>query len=245
MTARTCLVTGASRGLGHAMATALLEAGHRVVGTWCSGVGGLEGLTQRFPETALALQLNQRNAEQVGDVIEATTSRFGPVEVLVNNAAIADERPFEALDDDAWLTMVDTNLLGPVRLARRVIGSMQSARWGRIVNVASIGGQWGGMRQVHYAASKAALINFTRSLAKLYAAEGIVPIALCPGLFATDMTQGELASPAGRAKVAAIPAARLGEGAELGAMLVSLTGPAGDYLAGQTINLNGGMYFQT
>jgi NAD(P)-dependent dehydrogenase (short-subunit alcohol dehydrogenase family) len=245
MTARTCIVTGASRGLGHAVAKALLEAGHRVAGTWCTGPGLLKDLEVEFPESCFPVHLDQRDASDVTNAVAHVTARFGSVEVLINNAAVADERPFEELDDSAWLAMLDTNLLGPVRLVRAVLEPMRNARWGRIVNVSSIGGQWGGLRQVHYAASKAALINFTRSLAKLYAADGIVPIALTPGLFATDMTQNELGSPAGRAKVATIPTGRLGAGSELGAMVVALLGPAGDYVAGQTINLNGGMYFQT
>ncbi len=245
MTARTCLVTGSSRGLGAAVAEELLIAGHRVVGTWCSAPGRLDALAVAYPDTCAAVRMDQRQGASVSEAMAKARERFGDVEVLVNNAAIADERPFEDLDDDGWLTMLDTNLVGPVRLARACVPAMRAARWGRIVNVSSIGGQWGGLRQVHYAASKAALINFTRSLAKLYASDGVVPIALAPGLFETDMIAAELASAAGKAKLAAIPAGRSGRPQELGQLVVSLVGPAGDYLAGQTINANGGMYFQT
>lgn len=245
MIARSCLVTGASRGLGAAIAEELLAAGHRVVGTWCSAPGRVDFLAASYPDTFAAVCMDQRSAPSVNAAISKACGRFGPVAVLVNNAAIAEERPFEDLDDDAWLRMLDTNLVGPVRLVRACLPAMREAKWGRILNVSSIGGQWGGLRQVHYAASKAALINFTRSLAKLYACEGVVPIALAPGLFETDMTAAELASPAGKTKLAAIPAGRSGSPQELGQLVLSLLGPAGDYLAGQTINANGGMYFQT
>ena len=115
--------------------------------------------------------------------------------------------------------------------------------FGRIVNISSIGGQWGGQNQVHYAAAKAALINFTRSMARMYSKDGVTTNAIAPGLVATDMSRAELETEAGRAKLAAIPSGRLGEVAEIGAAVVYLCSGQAGYVTGQTLNLNGGMLF--
>jgi NAD(P)-dependent dehydrogenase (short-subunit alcohol dehydrogenase family) len=161
----------------------------------------------------------------------------------VNNAAMAQEKPFEAITDEDLARMLEVNLCGPFRCAQLALPAMLAKGFGRIVNLSSIGGQWGGMMQVHYAAAKAGLINFTRSLAKLYSGRGITANAIAPGLVATDMSAAELASPAGREKARAIPAQRLGTVAEVGAAAVFLASDAAGYLTGQTLNLNGGMYF--
>ena len=139
--------------------------------------------------------------------------------------------------------MLDVNLLGSVRCARRVLPQQLERGWGRIVNISSIGGQWGGMNQLHYAAAKAAMINFTRSLAKLYSGQGVTANAIAPGLVATDMSAGELDTEAGKAKVAGIPAGRLGTVDEVGATVAFLASDGAAYVTGQTLNLNGGMYF--
>ena len=120
---------------------------------------------------------------------------------------------------------------------------MLARNWGRIVNIVSIGGQWGGFNQVHYAAAKAGLINFTRSLAKIYGGRGITANAVSPGLVATDMTAAELDSAAGRQKVAQIPAGRTGGIEEVAAAVAFLASERASYVLGQTINVNGGQYF--
>jgi acetoacetyl-CoA reductase/3-oxoacyl-[acyl-carrier protein] reductase len=129
-----------------------------------------------------------------------------------------------------------------VRLARAVLPGMLARGFGRIVNVSSVGGQWGGRNQVHYAASKAALINFTRSLSNLYAAKGVTANAIAPGLIATEMSAAELASDAGRAKAARIPLGRLGRVEEVGATAAFLCSDEAGYVSGETFNLNGGMH---
>jgi len=139
--------------------------------------------------------------------------------------------------------MLDVNLVGAVRCARRALPQQLERGWGRIVNISSIGGQWGGMNQLHYAAAKAGMINFTRSLAKLYSGQGITSNAIAPGLVATDMSAAELDSEAGQAKVAGIPAGRLGTVEEVGETVAFLASDGAAYLTGQTLNLNGGMYF--
>ena len=115
--------------------------------------------------------------------------------------------------------------------------------WGRIINISSIGGQWGGFNQVHYAASKAALINFTQSIAKIYSEHEITSNAISPGLIATDMTEAELKTGAGKNKVKGIPCKRLGTVNDVGSAVVYLASDGASYVTGQTLNLNGGMYF--
>lgn len=239
--AKVALVTGGHRGIGAGIARALLDAGHAVAVTYRDR----EAEAARFASQhdCVALRLDQADADSVERAIWACEERLGPVDVLVNNAATAQERPFLELTDEDWERMLSVNLLGPVRLARRVLPTMLERGFGRIVNVSSIGGQWGGRNQLHYAASKAALINFTNSLANLYSSAGVAAFALAPGLIATEMSAGELDTTAGRAKVAGIPAGRLGTVEEAGALVAFLASDASAYLTGQTFNLNGGMLF--
>ena len=130
-------------------------------------------------------------------------------------------------------------------MIQEIIPQMQKNGFGRIINISSIGGQWGGLNQVHYAASKSALINLTRSIAKLYSKDGITSNAIAPGLVATDMSANELSTEAGKAKVASIPSARLGTVEEIGSIVNFLASDASSYITGQTINANGGMYFSS
>ena len=168
---------------------------------------------------------------------------LGSVDILVNNAAMAQEKPFETITDEDWSQMLAVNLQGPFICAQEVLPDMLAQNWGRIVNISSVGGQWGGFNQVHYAAAKAGLINFTRSLAKIYGGRGIVANAVSPGLVATRMAAAELTSEAGRQKVAQIPAGRTGTIDEVAAVVAFLASERASYVLGQTINVNGGQYF--
>jgi len=237
------LVTGASRGIGKAIALALLDKGYRVAVGYNTSRSGAAELEAAF-DNAFAVKLDQRNRKSAKAALAATKKHFGgPVEILVNNAAIADERPMETITDAAWDRMLETNLRGPFILAQESLPAMVKSGWGRIVNIVSIGGQWGGMRQVHYAASKAALINFTQSLARLYSASGITANAVSPGLVATDMAQKELNTKAGKKKAAAIPLGRIAYAREIAAVVAFLASEDASYVTGQTLNVNGGMYF--
>ncbi len=242
---RTALVTGASRGIGAGIARALAAAGHRVAVGYreraeeaaavveaCAAAGG----------RALAVGFDQADGEAVRAAVARVERELGGVDLLVNNAAMADERPFLELTDADWERMLSVNLLGPVRCARAVLPGMLARGYGRIVNVSSVGGQRGGRNQVHYAASKAALINFTRSLSNLYCARGVTANAIAPGLIATEMSAPELATAAGREKVKHIPLGRLGTVEEVGATAAFLCSEEASYISGETFNLNGGMY---
>ena len=243
---RTALVTGASRGIGTGIARALSGAGFHLGVCYARredlAVALADALNAERPGTALAVRLDQADPESVGQAVERVQDAFGFVDTLVNNAGIAQEKPFPELTDADWARMLDVNLVGPVRCVRAVLAPMRERGFGRIVNVSSIGGQWGGRNQLHYAAAKAGLINFTRSLSNLYAGEGITANAIAPGLVATEMSAAELESEAGRQKVAGIPAARLGSAEEVGQAVAFLASRAAGYVTGQTLNLNGGMY---
>ena len=240
---RIVLLTGASRGIGTAIGEQFLKAGYRVALGFCRQHGETERLASLFPE-ALAVRIDVADRVSVRAALAEIERRFGaPVEILVNNGAIAQEKPFLELTDEDWDRMLAVNLRGPFVCAQEALPPMLDRRWGRIVNMVSIGGQWGGMNQVHYAAAKAGLINLTRSLAKLYSGRGITANAVSPGLVETEMTRGELASEAGRAKVMGIPAGRIGSTAEVAAAVRFLCSEEASYITGQTINVNGGMLF--
>ena len=239
MTERLALVTGAGSGIGKATAIALLDAGYLVACGYNANRAGAEAIRHA---NARAVKIDIASRASVKRAIAACQKHFGrTIDIVVNNAALAQEKPFETITDADWDRMLAVNLRGAFIVAQETLSAMQAKKWGRIVNVTSIGGQWGGMRQVHYAAAKAGLINLTHSLAKLYSAHGITANAVSPGLVATDMIRKELKSKAGKQKAAQIPAARIAEPAEIAAGIVYLASDAAAYVTGQTLNINGGM----
>ena len=240
---RIIFVTGASRGIGRGIAQLFLNHGHLVTVGYRGNQEAAESLVQKYPN-AMAVQVDVADRHSIIRAVEATRSHFGrSIEVLVNNGAIAQEKPFLAITDEDWDHMHAVNLRGPFAFSQEVLPGMVEAGWGRIINITSIGGQWGGFNQVHYASAKAGLINFTRSMAKIFSAEGITVNAVAPGLVATDMSANELQTEAGQEKVKAIPARRLGTIAEVAETVLFLSSEGASYITGQTINLNGGMYF--
>ena len=211
MTGKLALVTGAGSGIGKAAAVALLDAGYLVACGYNANRAGAEAIRHA---NARAVKIDIASRASVKRAVAASKKHFGrDFDIVVNNAALAQE----------------------------TLPAMQARKWGRIVNITSIGGQWGGMRQVHYAAAKAGLINLTHSLARLYSADGITANAVSPGLVATDMIRKELKSKSGKQKAAQIPAGRIAEPAEIAAGIVYLASDAAAYVTGQTLNINGGM----
>ena len=243
---RVAFVTGASRGIGAGIARALAAAGVRVALGYHRSRERAEALARELDPTgkaAVAVGLRVERRDEVRAALARIRAELGPVEILVNNAAIAQEKPFLEITDEDWDRMLAVNLRGAFACSQEVLPSMMERRFGRLIHLASIGGQWGGLRQVHYAAAKAGLIGLTRSLARVAAGFGITSNAIAPGLVATDMSAAELASEEGRAKLRGIPAGRLGRVEEVGAAVVYLASDEAAYLTGQTLNLNGGMYF--
>lgn len=239
MANKLALVTGASSGIGKAAAIALLEAGYLVACGYNANRAGAEAIRHA---NARAIKINIASRASVKRAVAASRKHFSrDIDILVNNAALAQEKPFETITDADWDRILAVNLRGAFIVAQETLPAMQAANWGRIINITSIGGQWGGMRQVHYAAAKAGLINLTHSLARLYSGHGITANAISPGLVATGMIKKELKSKSGRRKAAQIPAGRIAEPEEVAAGIVYLASEAAAYITGQTLNINGGM----
>jgi acetoacetyl-CoA reductase/3-oxoacyl-[acyl-carrier protein] reductase len=236
---KLALVTGAGSGIGKATALALLDAGYHVACGYNGNRKGAEAI--RHPH-ARAVQIDIASRASIRRALSETRKAFRrDIDILVNNAALVQEKPFDSLTDADWDRMQAVNLRGAFILAQESLPAMVKRKWGRIVNITSIGGQWGGMRQVHYAAAKAGLINLTHSLARLYSPLGITANAVSPGLVATDMIRKELKSKTGKQKAAQIPVGRIAEPDEIAAGVVYLVSDGAAYVTGQTLNINGGM----
>lgn len=243
---KVALITGGSRGIGRAIVIELARKGYTVAFTYNSNKSNAQKLQQLLKEkgyNTTFFQLEQSSQESVQAVVKEAKHMFGNIDILINNAAISQEKPFETITANDWERMLKTNLQGPFMLIQRVLPGMLNKRWGRIVNIASIGGQWGGYNQVHYAASKAGLISLTHSIAKIYSKFGITCNAVSPGLVATDMSSKELQTEAGKQKAKNIPIGRIAKPEEVAKVVAFLVSDDAAYITGQTINVNGGMLF--
>lgn len=241
---RLVMVTGGGRGIGAGLAKAFSDAGYLVAITYCSGKDNAEGLAISLGDKVAAFALDQSDPLSIKQCIAEVETHFTRcVDVLINNGAIAQEKPFCEITADDFATMMNTNLRGPFLLTQACIPAMQRQGFGRIINIGSIGGQWGGFNQVHYAAAKAGLINLSRSVANTYSSDGIRANTIAVGLVATEMTENEINTVAGKKKSAAIPVGRLGRVEDIAGIALFLASPQSDYLSGQTLNANGGMYF--
>lgn len=247
LTGRVALVTGGSRGIGAAVSRALARAGATVALTYHSNADIASATVADIEQAggrALALPLSIAERASVRAAIAEVHAAFGPITVLVNNAGIAKRQAFLDISDADWDNVLGINLRGAMACCQEVLPDMQAAHFGRIINVSSIGGQWGGVHQVHYAAAKAGLISLTRSLARIYSKDGITSNALAPGLVDTDMIKPELADADAVARaLAQVPVGRIATPDEIAAAVVYLSGPDAGYITGQTLNINGGMYF--
>jgi NAD(P)-dependent dehydrogenase (short-subunit alcohol dehydrogenase family) len=243
---RVALVTGASRGIGRAIASTLASRGHAVAVTYATRERDARDVADEITRDggrALAVRLVAEDRASISSAVDLVREQLGAIDVLVNNAAISQEKPFLELTDDDWDRMLAVNLRGPFACSQAVLPGMLDRRWGRIINLSSIGGQWGGMNQVHYACAKAGLNNLTRSLAKLYSAQGVLTNTVAAGLVSTSMIANELETAAGQEKVRGIPVGRIATAEEIAGVVAFLASDDAGYLTGQTINANGGMYF--
>ena len=232
---QTVFITGASRGIGESIANIFEAKGYNVA----------YGYNTHKPDNDnFNVKVNIASRESIKNAIREIEQEFDSrVDILINNAAIAQEKDFLSITDDDWQKVLDVNLQGAFRITQEVLPGMIEKKWGRIINITSIGGQWGGFNQVHYAASKAGLISFTQSIAKIYSKQGITSNAISPGLVATDMVEHELNTEQGKEKVKNIPMGRLGTKGEIAKIALFLASKDSSYITGQTINANGGMYF--
>ncbi len=240
---KVALVTGGGRGIGRAISLALAEAGAFVVLTYCERRETARNIVDQIMSAgnkAIDLHMDVRERTTVCKAIDTIIGEeLGRLDILVNNAGISQLKSFDQITDEDWTQMMAVNLQGAFMCCQEALPHMLRQRWGRIINIASIGGQWGGKHQVHYAVSKAGLICLTRSLARIYSSQGITANAISPGLVRTELSAGELDSK----EVKNIPVGRIGTVEETAQTAVFLASDEASYITGQTINVNGGVYF--
>ena len=240
---KVALVTGASRGIGAAIADQLGQAGAVVVGTATSETGAA-AITARLEAAGIngmGMALNVTDAEAVASVLAAIGEKYGAPAILVNNAGITRDNLLMRMKDDEWCDVLDTNLNAIFRLAKGVLRGMTKGRWGRIVNISSVVGSMGNAGQSNYAASKAGVAGFSRALAKEVGSRNITVNTVAPGFIDTDMTK-ELPEAGRAAMLEQIPAARLGQPEEIAALVNFLVSESAGYITGETIHVNGGLY---
>jgi 3-oxoacyl-[acyl-carrier protein] reductase len=235
------LVTGASRGIGKAIAERLAADGATVIGTATTDKGA-EAITAYLQASGgRGMCLNVTDNDSVAAVIKQITDEFGAVSILVNNAGITKDNLLMMMKEDQWDDVINTNLTSVYRLSKSVLRSMMKARKGRIVNIASVVGSTGNPGQTNYSATKAGMLGFTKSLAREIGSRNITVNAVAPGFIDTDMTR-ELAEEQRNALVSQIPLGRLGNPEDIANAVAFLAGPEAAYITGETLHVNGGMY---
>lgn len=243
MDARVALVTGASRGIGKAILHGLAQAGFLVVGTATSETGaqaiGAELTAAGLKGEGLMLDVN--DAAQVDAAIEGILARHGRLDVLVNNAGITRDNLLMRMKDAEWQSILETNLTSVFRLSRAVLRPMMKARFGRIISIASVVGASGNAGQTNYAAAKAGMIGFSKSLAQEVGSRGITVNCVAPGFIDTDMTRA-LPDAARNKLMERIPLGKLGTPEDIAHSVVFLASEGAGYITGATLHVNGGMY---
>lgn len=239
LTGKTALVTGASGGIGSQIATSLHVQGANVIlhGT---RVEKLNSLQKNLGERAYCLPGDLSDREVVSKMIEAASEVAGPVHILVNNAGITRDNLFMRMKDEEWDDVLAVNMTSSMLLCRAAIRSMMKARWGRIISISSIVGVTGNPGQTNYAASKAGMIGFSKSLAAEVASRGITVNVVAPGFIETPMTE-VLSDVQKSALLANVPSGRLGQSSEIAAAVVYLASQEAGYVTGSTLHVNGGM----
>ena len=235
------LVTGASRGIGAAIADLLAAQGATVVGTATSDAGAAAIGERLAAHGGHGRRLDVTDAGASEALVDAIAKDLGPVSILVNNAGITRDNLLMRMKEDDWQAILDTNLTSVFRLSKAVMRGMMKARKGRIVSIASVVGVTGNAGQANYAAAKAGIIAFSKSLAKEIGSRGVTVNVVAPGFIATDMT-ANLPDASREALVSQIALGRLGEPSDIAHAVAFLAGPAGAYITGETLHVNGGMY---
>ncbi|MDD2892829.1 MAG: 3-oxoacyl-ACP reductase FabG [Halothiobacillaceae bacterium] len=237
------LVTGASRGIGEAVLHELAARGARVVGTATTEAGAV-AIGAKLAEKGLqgkGMVLNVTEQASVDAALKAIESEFGAPTILVNNAGITRDTLLMRMKDDDWDAIIQTNLSSVYRLSKAVLRGMMKARHGRIISIASVVGVMGNAGQTNYAAAKAGIIGFSKSLAREVGSRGVTVNVVAPGFIDTDMTR-ELSEEHKQAMLSQIPCARLGQVSEIAHAVGFLASPHASYITGETLHVNGGMY---
>lgn len=237
---RVAIVTGASRGIGKSIAGLLAGLGYEVIGTATTPTGA-EAVTQTLAGHGQGYVLDVSDPDSIGSFFDAIRERHETPLVLVNNAGITRDNLALRMKDEEWESVIQTNLGAVYRVTRGCLRGMTRSRWGRIINISSVVGSMGNPGQANYAAAKAGLEGYSRSLASEIGSRGITVNCIAPGFISTDMTD-ELPEEQKKTLLGRIPAGRLGEAKEVAALVAFLASDAAAYITGETIHVNGGMY---
>jgi 3-oxoacyl-[acyl-carrier protein] reductase len=237
---QVALVTGASRGIGAAIADKLAAEGAHVFGTATSQAGAT-GISERGIDGLRGMLLNVNDADGISTLLKEIASQVSAPTILVNNAGVTRDQLLVRMSEDDWETVLDTNLRSVFRLSKACLRGMMKARTGRIISISSVIGSMGNAGQSNYAAAKAGMMGFSRSLAREVGSRGITANVVAPGFIDTDMTR-ELSEAQREAMLSDIPLKRLGEVDDIAAAVCFLASASASYITGQTIHVNGGMY---
>ncbi len=240
MTKQVALVTGASRGIGRAIAERLAKDGLLVVGTATSDAGA-DSISAYLGENGKGLKLNVADPESINQVVKTIVATMGAPTVLVNNAGITKDNLLMRMKDEEWDEIINTNLTSVFRLSKALIRGMMKAKTGRVINISSVVGATGNPGQSNYAAAKAGMVGFTKSMAKEVGSRNITVNTVAPGFIDTDMTR-ELPEQSRQALLSAVPLARLGSAEEIAHAVSFLASEGAAYITGETLHVNGGMF---
>lgn len=240
MAKQIALVTGASRGIGRAIAERLADDGFFVVGTATSDAGA-ESISSYLSENGKGIKLDVADVKSIEEVIKTVNDEFGAPTVLVNNAGITRDNLLMRMKDEEWDDIINTNLTSIFRMSKAVLRGMMKAKTGRIINISSVVGFTGNAGQANYAAAKAGMIGFAKSMAKEVGSRNITVNTVAPGFIDTDMTK-ELSEDIKSTLLASIPLSRLGEAKEIAHTVAFLASAGASYITGETLHVNGGMF---
>ena len=240
MVKQIALVTGASRGIGRAIAERLAQDGFFVVGTATTD-SGADSISAYLGEQGKGLKLDVASPESIADVIKIVNDEFGVPAVLVNNAGITRDNLLMRMKDEEWDEIINTNLTSVFRMSKAVLRGMMKAKTGRIINISSVVGSTGNAGQANYAAAKAGMVGFAKSMAKEVGSRNITINTVSPGFIDTDMTK-ELGEEIKNALLSSIPLSRLGKAEEVAHAVSFLASDGAAYISGENIHVNGGMF---